>query len=84
MAIERIMLINERCDLREMALRTAEGEAGCDDALVGTGQPGHIALEFRREAFSAEQALVSALSDVKKAIPCARLLEVTPAVVRMT
>jgi hypothetical protein len=60
------------------------GEAGCDDALVGTGQPGHIALEFRREAFSAEQALVSALSDVKKAIPCARLLEVTPAVVGMT
>lgn len=45
------------------------GAAGCDDALVGTGQPGRIALEFVREAESAEDALSSALSDVKSAIP---------------
>ena len=24
------------------------GEAGCDDALVGIGQPGRLALEFTR------------------------------------
>src|SRR3984957_2275777 len=54
------------------------GEAGCDDALVGTGQPGRIALDFTREANSAEKAVVSALSAVKKAIPGAKLLEVTP------
>ena len=29
------------------------GEAGCDDALVGIGQPGRLALEFTREAESA-------------------------------
>jgi hypothetical protein len=54
------------------------GEAGCDDALVGTGQPGCIALDFTRDANSAKKAVVSALSDVKKAIPGAKLLEVTP------
>jgi len=53
------------------------GEAGCDDALVGTGQPGRIALDFTRDANSAEKAVVSALSDVKKAIPGAKLLEIT-------
>ena len=60
------------------------GEAGCDDALVGTGQPGRIALDFTRDANSAEKAVVSALSAVKKAIPGAKLLEVTPDFVGMT
>ncbi|MEW3697554.1 DNA-binding protein, partial [Pseudomonas aeruginosa] len=30
------------------------GEAGCDDALIGIGQPGRLALEFTREAENAE------------------------------
>jgi hypothetical protein len=54
------------------------GEAGCDDALVGVGQPGRIALDFTREAKSAEVAIVSALGNVKKAIPDAKLVEVGP------
>jgi hypothetical protein len=54
------------------------GEAGCDDALVGVGQPGQIALDFTREAESAETAIISALADVKKAIPDAKLVEVSP------
>ena len=29
------------------------GAAGCEDALVGMGLPGRIALEFTREASSA-------------------------------
>lgn len=52
------------------------GAAGCEDALVGIGQPGCIALEFIREAVSAEAALVSALEDIKGAIPSATLIEV--------
>ena len=36
------------------------GEAGCDDALVGIGQPGRLALEFTREATDAEAAVRSA------------------------
>lgn len=54
------------------------GECGCDDALVGIGQAGRIALDFTREAKSARQAIVSALQDVKRAIPEAKLLEAAP------
>jgi hypothetical protein len=60
------------------------GEAGCDDALVGIGQPGRIALNFSREADSAQRAIVSALVDVKKVIPEAKLLEVSPDFVGLT
>jgi predicted DNA-binding transcriptional regulator AlpA len=60
------------------------GEAGCDDALIGTGLPGRIALEFAREARSVKEAIISALRDVKKAIPSAELIEVTPDFVGLT
>jgi predicted DNA-binding transcriptional regulator AlpA len=60
------------------------GEAGCDDALVGIGQPGRIALKFTREAESAKRAIVSALEDVKKAISGARLIEAGPDFVGLT
>ena len=54
------------------------GEAGCDDALIGIGQLGRIALKFTREAESARRVIVSALEDVKKAIPEAKLIELAP------
>lgn len=54
------------------------GEAGCEDALVGIGQPGRIALNFTREAASAREAIISALENVKSAIPEAELIEVSP------
>jgi predicted DNA-binding transcriptional regulator AlpA len=60
------------------------GAAGCDDALVGTGQTGRLALEFTREALSAEEALVTALADVKRAIPTAKLIEAAPDFVGLT
>lgn len=60
------------------------GEAGCDDALVGVGQPGRLALEFTREAESAQAAMRSALADVKRAIPSARLIEAAPDFVGLT
>ncbi|TAM62238.1 MAG: DNA-binding protein [Rhodanobacter sp.] len=60
------------------------GEAGSDDALVGIGQPGRLALEFTREADSAETAVRSALADVKRAIPSARLIEAAPDFVGLT
>ncbi len=60
------------------------GAAGCDDALIGIGQPGRIALEFSRNAGSAHAAIVSAMTDVKKAMPNARLLEVSPDFVGLT
>ena len=54
------------------------GEAGCDDALVGTGLPGRLGLDFSREALSAEEAMKSALVDIKQAIPTATLVEAVP------
>lgn len=60
------------------------GAAGCDDALVGVGQPGRLALEFSREAVSAEEAIRTALADVKHAVPSARLIEASPDLVGLT
>ena len=60
------------------------GEVGCDDALVGIGQPGRLALEFTREATDAEEAVRSSLTDVRRAIPSATLIEVAPDLVGLT
>ena len=59
-------------------------EAGCDDALIGTGQVGSIALEFVREAESAAAAVNSAIANVKDVIPGAELIEVKPDLVGLT
>lgn len=53
-------------------------EAGCDDATVGVGKRGSIALDFSREAPSAERAVRSAIEDVQRAIPGAELVEAKP------
>lgn len=60
------------------------GEAGCDDALIGIGQPGRLALAFTRDASCAEEAVKSALADVRKALPAATLIEATPDMVGLT
>jgi hypothetical protein len=57
---------------------------GCDDALVGLGRLGHIALGFTREAPTAVEAIRSALADVQRAIPEAKLIEATPDLVGLT
>jgi hypothetical protein len=46
-------------------------ECGCNDALVGLGVEGHIALEFIREGATAASAIESAKADVARAIPTA-------------
>jgi hypothetical protein len=56
----------------------------CDDALVGIGQPGRLALNFTRAAASAELAIISALTDAKNAVPEAKLVEVTSSQRRFT
>lgn len=62
----------------------ALAEAGCDDAMVGIGQPGRIALDFNREAASAFKAIASAVKAVKRAIPGAELVEASPDFVGLT
>ncbi len=59
-------------------------EAGCDDALIGIGQTGSIALDFVREAESATTAVESAIENVKAAIPDAELIEVKPDLVGLS
>jgi hypothetical protein len=59
-------------------------EAGCDDAVVGIGTPGWIALDFTREAESAFDAVISAMADVQRAMPTAQLIEAGPDIVGLT
>ncbi len=62
----------------------ALARAGCDDATVGIGQQGRIALDFTREAANALEAIVSAVQAVKVAIPGAELVEASPDFVGLT
>lgn len=56
----------------------------CDDAGIGIGRCGHIGLMFTREASTATEAVVSAIAAVKRAIPDATLVEVSPDLVGLT
>jgi predicted DNA-binding transcriptional regulator AlpA len=78
----RFKLAAEDTDATKVVERLGDG--GCDDALIGIGQPGRIALKFTREAESAKRAIISALEDVKKAVPTAKLIEVGPDFVGLT
>ena len=60
------------------------GAAGCDDAVVGVGAWGRLALAFTREAPAASTALTSALADVRAAEPAAELVEAAPDLVGLT
>lgn len=59
-------------------------EQGCDDALIGIGQNGRIALQFNRQAENALDAVFSAIENVKAAIPNAKLIEAMPDLVGLT
>lgn len=59
-------------------------EISCSDAMVGTGQAGTMAFDFTRESKSAYEAIISAVTDVKKIIPKASLVEATPDFVGLT
>lgn len=60
------------------------GEAGCDDAVVGVGWPGRLALDFARKAENAVHAVTGALADVRRAAPEASLIEASPDLVGLT
>lgn len=60
------------------ALEARLFDNGCDDALLGVGQKGRLTLSFTRGAESAGQAVDSAISDVRRAVPQARLIEAAP------
>jgi hypothetical protein len=74
----------ESTDSDADALVERLGAFGCDDALVGIGQPGRIALRFVRAADTAHEAMTSALADIERALPSARMIEAAPDLVGIT
>jgi len=52
--------------------------AGCDDAVVGTGNPARLSLQFGRQANSAQEAIETAIKNVSTAIPGVTLIQATP------
>jgi predicted DNA-binding transcriptional regulator AlpA len=78
----RYRLPQDAGDVDEVVERL--GAAGGDDALVGIGVPGRLALEFARSGDSAEAVLLSATRDVRKAVPQAVLVEIEPDLVGLT
>jgi predicted DNA-binding transcriptional regulator AlpA len=60
------------------------GDCGCEDAVIGIGQRGRIALDFVREADSAEEAVLSGIVDVRRAVPGVELIEASPDLVGLT
>jgi len=66
-------LTSDESDMDALVERLAE--EGCGDALVGVGQPGRLALEFIRDALSADDAIEGAVKDVRRAMPNALLIE---------
>jgi predicted DNA-binding transcriptional regulator AlpA len=73
---ELLFKVNSNEEMNDLIDRLYE--AGCDDALIGSGKSGVIGLSFTREAASAAEAFESAIKDVKKAIPTASLMEAKP------
>ena len=68
----KVVLPANAADMDELVERL--GTAGCNDALVGIGQSGRIALEFTRASESAKHAIFSALEEVRRALPEAKEL----------
>ena len=62
----------------------ALAENGCTDALVGQGRPGYLSLTFDRESPNATAAILSAMHDVREAIPDAELVEAAPDLVGLS
>lgn len=51
-------------------------ENGCEDSTIAMGQPGYLYLDFDRISTCRENAINSARSDIKKAIPNSHILQI--------
>ena len=78
----KYQLAKNDCNFDELVERLGAG--GCDDALVGIGQPGRIGLKFTRDAASAKDAFTSAMIDIRSVMPTAKLVEAAPDFVGLT
>lgn len=71
-------------DCEEEPLKQRLASVGCKDVRVAVGLRGRVMLSFTRGAERADQALLGALREVRKAIPGARLIEAGPDMVGLT
>ncbi|WP_343634059.1 DNA-binding protein [Roseateles sp.] len=71
-------------DGEQVSLAQRLASAGCADARVSAGLRGRLMLKFSREATQADAALMSALEQVRRAVPGARLIEAGPDLVGLT
>lgn len=69
----KFQLPDDNWDHDDLAERL--GAPGCGDALIGAGRPGHIVIEFTRDAGSMGDAIAAARADVMAAIPTALLID---------
>lgn len=53
-----------------------ESLAHCNDAIIGIGNSNIIAFKFSREKNTEEEAINSAISDIMKVLPQAKLLSI--------
>ena len=72
------------CDESGEELAELLAAHGCDDATIGIGVPSRVALMFTRQADSMIEAVVSAVRDVRSALPGATLVEASPDFVGVT
>jgi hypothetical protein len=70
-------LLVSGADLETDEALNSLAEAGCDDATVGSSG-GAQHLDFDRGESSYLAAVISAISDVEAAVPCARVIRVVP------
>jgi predicted DNA-binding transcriptional regulator AlpA len=60
------------------------GEAGCTDSNIAIGVAGEMALHFYRDGEDAQSAIRSAMTDIRRAMPTATLIEASPDLVGLT
>lgn len=71
-------------DCEETLLKQRLSSVGCQEVRVAVGLRGRMMLSFSRSAERADQALLGALREVRKAVPGARLIEAGPDMVGLT
>ncbi len=59
-------------------------EAGCDDGLMSIGKAGYLAADFTRESVTAYEAIKTAIKNITKAIPHAKLIKAGPYIANLS
>ncbi len=59
-------------------------EAGCDDGLMSIGKAGYLAADFTRESVTAYEAIKTAIENITKAIPHAKLIKAGPYIANLS